>query len=288
MSTTAGFGSDGPSNDYQPSGSEHHATNPDKFVLGTRRPSPSTEDQTSQQQQQHGERHHARGGSGKLPPAGQVKNNGKDKALENLSRDLAHLLNKTDISDCYLNVKGVYMAVHKCILAARSSAFSAVVAGDYNRLTEQTRGQLETMTHKDKLVIIINKTEPEIMKQVVIFLYTAKCDLNDGNAFALLDAAGRYDIKDLKVHTGEYLSSRVDANNVITLLKAAYKYDNLMLKQRCIEYFIQHAKAIMAMHEPWKHFAEENQEIVAELLHWTVNKESFFAEKPRWQSSSQW
>ena len=57
------------------------------------------------------------------------------------------------------------------------------------------------------------------MKQVVIFMYTAKCDLNEGNgeivglgesrstrrfslAYALLDAAGRYDIKDLKVHTG--------------------------------------------------------------------------------------
>lgn len=77
---------------------------------------------------------------------------------------------------------------------------------------------METLNHKDKLVIVINKTDPETMKQVVIFMYTAKCDLNESNgkilklekfeknisflAFALLDAAGRYDIKDLKVHTG--------------------------------------------------------------------------------------
>ncbi len=66
---------------------------------------------------------------------------------------------------------------------------------------------------------MINKTDPETMKQVIIFMYTAKCELSDSNgkvlnlqknaknkfsflAFSLLDAAGRYDIKDLKVHTG--------------------------------------------------------------------------------------
>jgi hypothetical protein len=48
-------------------------------------------------------------------------------------------------------------------------------------LETSTRDQLQTLTHKDKLVIVINKTDPEIMKQVVVFMYTAKCDLNEGN-----------------------------------------------------------------------------------------------------------
>ena len=78
---------------------------------------------------------------------------------------------------------------------------------------------METLTEKEKLVIVIDKTDPEIMKQVVVFMYTGKCELNEGNgkktfvrtssiqlmislAFYLLEAAGRYDIKDLKVHTG--------------------------------------------------------------------------------------
>jgi hypothetical protein len=123
-------------------------------------------------------------------------------------------------------------------------------------------------------------------------------------AYALLDAAGRYDIKDLKVHTGRckyfflilfffkssylVLSSRIDSNNVLMLLKAAYKYDNKLVKQRCIEYFINHAKEIMNIHELWKQFAEEQQTIVAELLHWLVNKDLFYAEKPQWDTSSRW
>ncbi|CAF4637757.1 unnamed protein product, partial [Rotaria magnacalcarata] len=40
------------------------------------------------------------------------------------------------------------------------------------------------------------------MKQVIIFMYTGRCELDESNCYALLDAAGRYDIKDLKVHTG--------------------------------------------------------------------------------------
>ena len=56
-----------------------------------------------------------------------------------------------------------------------------MISGNFNRLETNTRNQLETLTHKDKLVIVINKTDPEIMKQVVVFLYTAKCDLNEGN-----------------------------------------------------------------------------------------------------------
>ncbi|UJR09021.1 hypothetical protein I4U23_013270 [Adineta vaga] len=208
--------------------------------------------------------------------------------LEHLSMDMANLLNRTDISDCFLNVKGTFMAVHKCVLAARSNAFAAVISGNFNRLETSKRDQLETLTHKDKLVIVINKTDPEIMKQVVVFMYTAKCDLNEGNAFDLLDAAGRYDIKDLKVHTGRFLVNRIDSNNVLMLLKAAYKYDNKLVKQHCIEYFINHAKEIMDIHELWKQFAEEQQPIVAELLHWLVNKQLFYNEKPQWDANSRW
>ncbi|CAF4016033.1 unnamed protein product, partial [Didymodactylos carnosus] len=61
----------------------------------------------------------------------------------------------------------------------------------------------------------------------------------------------RYDIKDLKVHTGKYVSRRINLNNVLPLLKASYKYQNTMVKQNCIEFFIQNAKEIMEMQETW-------------------------------------
>ncbi|CAF0966416.1 unnamed protein product [Rotaria sp. Silwood1] len=207
---------------------------------------------------------------------------------EHLSMDLGHLLNRTDISDCFLNVRGTFMAVHKCILAARSNAFAAIISGTINRLGEDERNQIEVMTDKDKLILKIDKTDPEIMKHVIIFMYTGKCELDESNAYDLLDAAGRYDIKDLKAHTGRFLSSRIDSNNVLLLLNAAYRYNNTLIKHRCIEYFINNAKEVMDIHEPWKKFAEEQQPIVAELLHWLVNKDHFYSSKPQHESKSQW
>ena len=66
-------------------------------------------------------------------------------------------------------------------LINKIQTFLAVISGNFNRLETNIRDQLETLTHKDKLVIKIRKTDPEIMKQVVIFMYTAKCHLNEGN-----------------------------------------------------------------------------------------------------------
>jgi hypothetical protein len=84
------------------------------------------------------------------------------------------------------------------------------------------------------------------------------------------------------------LISRIDTSNVLSLLTAAYKYDNKLVKQYCIEYFINHAKEIMNIHELWKQFAEDQQAIVAELLHWLVNRDAFYASKPTWNTSSYW
>lgn len=209
-------------------------------------------------------------------------------AYSQLSLELGALLNRVDVSDCYLNVKGTFMAVHKCILVARSAVFSAAISQNGGPIDLELRTRLETLIHKEKLIIKIDKTEPEIMKQVVIFMYTGKCEINDSNSYDLLDAAGRYDIKDLKVHVGRFVTNRINSNNVLTLIRAAYKYENKMVKQYCIQYFIDHAKEIMDIHERWKDFAEQQPDIVADLFHWLVHKEDFYKQKPEWERRSNW
>ncbi|CAF1087950.1 unnamed protein product [Rotaria sordida] len=258
---------------------KRQSVNPSNFVLGRSQTPPGRVNNSQQGQ--------------RLTNGGVLDNQTSDAdhnriLLKNLADDLSNLLNRTDISDCFLNVKGTFMAVHKCILAARSNAFAAVISANFNRLPMDERNRIQTMSDTEKLTIVIDKTDPEIMKEVVIFMYTGQCALDEGNAYALLDAAGRYDIKSLKLHTGRFLANRIDTNNVLMLLKAAYRYDNKLIKQRCIEYFINHAKEVMAIHETWKRFAEEQQPIVAELLHWLVNKDLFYSEKPQWEAASRW
>ncbi|CAF3667668.1 unnamed protein product [Rotaria sordida] len=137
-----------------------------------------------------------------------------------------------------------FMSAHRCVLAARSNTFSAVMSGHISRLDPNIKNELTTTTKNDKLVISIDKTDPETMKLVIIFLYTAKCDLNERNAFHILDAACRYDIKSLKVYVAQFLVNHINTNNVLRLIEYAYKYDNLLLKQRCIDYFIDNASLL--------------------------------------------
>lgn len=84
------------------------------------------------------------------------------------------------------------------------------------------------------------------------------------------------------------LAARVNSNNILPLLEAANKYDNKLLKQSCIEHFVNHAKEIMEMHELWKQFATRQQALVGELLHWLVNKDKFLGSKPQWDTLSHW
>jgi hypothetical protein len=56
-----------------------------------------------------------------------------------------------------------------------------VISGNHTRLQDDQRKRLEVLTDNEKLIIVIEKTEPEVMKEVIIFLYTAQCDLNEHN-----------------------------------------------------------------------------------------------------------
>lgn len=84
------------------------------------------------------------------------------------------------------------------------------------------------------------------------------------------------------------LASRISSNTVLRLLRAAYKYENKLVQQRCIEFFIQNAKEIMGKTDVWKPFAEEEKQIVSDLLYWLVNKDAFYSEKPQWDANSRW
>ncbi|CAF3360384.1 unnamed protein product [Rotaria sp. Silwood2] len=208
--------------------------------------------------------------------------------LKHLSCDFAQLLNRTDLSDCLLNVKGTYMAVHRCVLAARSNTFSAIMSGNNSRLDPDIKKGLETSVKNNKLVISIDKTLPEIMKQVIIFMYTAKCQLDERNAYGLLDAAGRYDIKSLKEYTSQFLVNDIKIDNVLKYLGIAYKYDSKLLTQKCIDYFIDNGREVMDRKELWESFSKDHKGIVADLVYWTVNKDEYRQEIAQPQLHSQW
>lgn len=84
------------------------------------------------------------------------------------------------------------------------------------------------------------------------------------------------------------LIRHIDHNNILTLLRAAYRYDNIVLKNNCINYFLKYSKQIINIHQLWKEFADENPTIVNELLYWVVHPQEFSIEPTSNQFSSEW
>ncbi|CAF2989338.1 unnamed protein product, partial [Rotaria sp. Silwood2] len=208
--------------------------------------------------------------------------------LKHLSSDFGDLLNRSNLSDCLLKINDTYMAVHRCVLAARSNTFSAIMSGNNSRLDPDIKKGLETFVKDDKLIISIGKTSLETMKQVIIFMYTAKCQLDERNAYGLLDAAGRYDIKSLKEYTSQFLVNDIKIDNVLKYLGIAYKYDSKLLTQKCIDYFIDNGREVMDRKELWESFSKDHKGIVADLVYWTVNKDEYRQEIAQPQLHSQW
>lgn len=56
-----------------------------------------------------------------------------------------------------------------------------VISNKMHGLTADLRNELERNEQNNIMVITIKNTDTEIMKQVVIFMYTAKCDINKRN-----------------------------------------------------------------------------------------------------------
>ena len=175
-------------------------------------------------------------------------------------------------------------------------------------------------------MIVIDKTEPEIMKQAIIFMYTGKCGLTDQNGkdFFVMDLnfVVELDRRSLRptrycrtvryqkfesLHRSPYvhfdwpiivtgqsfdilvLIRQISMNNILQFIETAYKYNNSLLKQHCITYFLQHSKEIMDIHQTWKTFADEHPQIVAELFYWNVHPQDFAqTNQPLPDTTSQW
>ena len=97
---------------------------------------------------------------------------------ENLFTDLGKLLDDGSFSDFALIVGDQRFPVHKAILAARSPVFAAMFG--HNEMDENKNG-----------VVQIKDLEPEVLKEMLKFIYTGKTSLLDTMADELLSAADK-------------------------------------------------------------------------------------------------
>ncbi|KAL6843292.1 hypothetical protein ACP4OV_027005 [Aristida adscensionis] len=153
---------------------------------------------------------------------------------QDLSHDLATLLEKKDGADVIFHVRGQAVATHTAVLAARSPVFNAEFFGPMRR---------QASDHQHH--VTVEDMEPAAFKALIHFIYTDSTSPLDGLddkvekqelTNHLLVAADRYAVQGLKVLCEKSLSESLDAETVAPMLALADQDSCSELKHACVEF----------------------------------------------------
>ena len=145
-----------------------------------------------------------------------------------LGSDLMSLLEGGAYSDVTITAGEGTFKAHKAILTARSPVFRAMFE---NNMTEAAENCVE-----------ITDIDPQAVREMLSYMYTGTAPKVDKMADALLQAADKYDLKQLKAICEKELISQLSEENVSETLKLALHHSATQLKAKC--------NGFMAIHTP--------------------------------------
>lgn len=154
-----------------------------------------------------------------------------ESKLIKLSEDLNALYNSGNLSDVIIKVGDKDFAAHKAILASRSAVFAAMFE---HPLEESKRNVVE-----------IADTEPELMKELLCFVYSGKAPRIKDFAADILPVADKYCIEELKKMAENILLGQLTVYNAAATLVLADTYNAPVLKEETIKFINLHGKAVM-------------------------------------------
>ncbi|XP_008203284.1 speckle-type POZ protein-like [Nasonia vitripennis] len=147
-----------------------------------------------------------------------------------IPRDLGLLFDSAKLSDVTLVVKKIEFSVHRSILAGRSPVFASMF--DLN------------MIESKKDMVEIPDIEPEVIKELLRFIYTDKVENIEVLGLEIFIAADQYALEDLKFECENALCSSIDTENAGVLLKYADIYGSHRLKSEARKFLFENAKDV--------------------------------------------
>ncbi|CAI4231479.1 unnamed protein product [Auanema sp. JU1783] len=172
-----------------------------------------------------------------------------------LSEDLAILFENRTFSDCTLvaakSQPEQTFHVHKAILAARSPVFHAMFE---HKMSEYVKNE-----------VTIDDVEPEVLKEMINYMYTGNSQNVEQMAQHLIAAADKYQLDRLKVMCEQSLCSALTADNACVTLVLADLYNAEQLRNHAINYINVNATDVMNS-DGWKDLVKEHPPLLAEVF----------------------
>ncbi|XP_053374045.1 BTB/POZ domain-containing protein 6-like [Mercenaria mercenaria] len=119
---------------------------------------------------------------------------------------------------------------HKFILASRSPVFYAMFCGS---LAESSN------------TVQIPDIEPGIFRDLLRFIYTEDCTINEDNVMPLLYSAKKYETSRLTEKCKDYLNTQLSIDNVCVILQHAHKFDEGELEEKCLEFVLENGENVL-------------------------------------------
>ncbi|KAL6646092.1 hypothetical protein ACP70R_017700 [Stipagrostis hirtigluma subsp. patula] len=180
----------------------------------------------------------------------QIKQSSDNTALSALAR----MLQEDILTDITINAADGSIRAHRAILATRSPVFRSMFSHD--------------LKEKELSTVDISDMSLDACQAFLNYIYG---DLRSeeflSNRLALLRAADKYDIADLKEACHESLVEDIDTSNVLERLQTAHLYRLQKLKGSCMRFLVDFRK-VYEMHDEFNMFLQTaERDLVAEVFH---------------------
>lgn len=141
--------------------------------------------------------------------------------------------------------------VHKVLLATRSPVFRAMIDSD------MVEGKSSCVTIEDH--------KPEVVKEMLTYIYTGQGPNTWGCIDSLLSIAHQYQVESLVLKCGSVLCNRLSLKNAILTLGQADKYGIKPLKSACVRFICTNFQAVKKS-SPFMALKTEKPELYLEVL----------------------
>jgi len=179
-----------------------------------------------------------------------------DTSLQ-LSRDLGDLLDDDTFADVNIVCDDKTIRCHKNILGARSSVFRAMFQHD---MKENKNGE-----------VIISDLEYSTVNDMVRYIYSGRVDDINTKAAALLSAADKYDLKDLKSLSERSLMDGLGVEQALDILILADLHKATQLRERAVQFFLSHKNEVFSQVD-WKKKMKSYPDLLMEILEASAEK----------------
>ncbi|CAG2120672.1 unnamed protein product, partial [Medioppia subpectinata] len=149
----------------------------------------------------------------------------------NLSANYTALQKEGKFSDVKIVVEGRELRAHKAILSARSPVFNAMLTSDMRECRENA--------------IEIPDIRPDVMEELLTFIYSGKAPNLSKVSKELLSAADKYELPHLSELCEKHLMSSLSVESAPEILVLSHLHKASKLKSVTVEFIIANRKEVM-------------------------------------------